>query len=163
MKNDAWQHDKEYLSYVSDLLNNPEVKRLDNYIQHHSSTRLQHCINVSYESYLVAKKMNLDVKSISRGGLLHDLFYYDWRTSKFNLGSHAYMHPRIALRNAEKITNLNDKEKDIITKHMWGLTLSKPKCAESVIVALVDDYDAVREYFSPKYRSLKNKIKRNAL
>ncbi|GAA6114687.1 HD domain-containing protein [Apilactobacillus apinorum] len=163
MKNDAWQNDKEYLSYVSDLLNNPEVKRLDNYIQHHSSTRLQHCINVSYESYLVAKKMNLDVKSISRGGLLHDLFYYDWRTSKFNLGSHAYMHPRIALRNAEKITNLNDKEKDIITKHMWGLTLSKPKCAESVIVALVDDYDAVREYFTPKYRSLKKKIKRNAL
>ncbi|GAA6113134.1 MAG: hydrolase [Apilactobacillus sp.] len=163
MKNDAWQHDQEYLSYVSDLLNNPEVKRLDNYIQHHSSTRLQHCINVSYESYLVAKKMNLDVKSISRGGLLHDLFYYDWRTSKFNLGSHAYMHPRIALRNAEKITNLNDKEKDIITKHMWGLTLSKPKCAESVIVALVDDYDAVREYITPKYRSLKNKIKRNAL
>ncbi|KOY79071.1 hypothetical protein [Apilactobacillus kunkeei] len=159
MKEDAWRNDKEYVSYVSDLLNSPEVLRLDNYIQHHSSTRLQHCIHVSYESYLIAKKFGLDAKATARGGLLHDLFFYDWRVSKFRLGSHAYMHPRVALRNAEKITNLNDKERDIITKHMWGLTLTKPKYAESVVVSLIDDYDAIREYFAPKYQNLKNKIK----
>ncbi|AYF92576.1 hydrolase [Apilactobacillus bombintestini] len=155
MKDDAWQSDKEYMSYVSDLLNTREVQQLGNYIQHHSSTRLIHCINVSYESYKIAKRFNLDARSTARGGLLHDLFYYDWRITKFRLGSHAYMHPRIALRNAEKITDLNDRERDIITKHMWGLTLSKPKYAESVIVSLVDDYDAIREYFTPKYRNIK--------
>lgn len=157
MKNDAWQHDKEYLSYVSDLLNSPEVKRLDNYIQHHSSTRLQHCINVSYESYLVAKKMNLDVKSISRGGLLHDLFYYDWRTTKFDEGSHAYVHPRIAAKNAEKITELSDLERDIIIKHMWGATIAPPKYKESYIVTFVDKYCAVKEAALPMTTAMKTK------
>lgn len=159
MKDDAWRNDKEYISYVADLLKKPEIQRLGNYIQHHSSTRLEHSINVSYDSYLLAKKFHLDAKVTARGGLLHDLFYYDWRLDKFQLGSHAYMHPRIALRNAERITNLNAKEKDIISKHMWGLTLSCPKYKESVIVSLVDDYDAIREYFSPKYRMIKKFLK----
>jgi uncharacterized protein len=156
MKDGAWRNDKEYLSYVDDLLDEPAVQRLDDYIQHHSSTRLKHCISVSYDSYLIAKKFHLDAKATARGGLLHDLFYYDWRSDKFQLGTHAYMHPRIALRNAERITELNAKEKDIISKHMWGLTLSRPKYKESVIVSLVDDYDAVREYFAPKYRMIRN-------
>ncbi|MEG2505769.1 MAG: hypothetical protein RSB44_13935, partial [Carnobacterium sp.] len=43
----------------------------------------------------------------ARAGLLHDLFYYDWRTTKFDEGTHAYMHPRIAVKNAEKITELS--------------------------------------------------------
>lgn len=106
-----------------------------------------HCISVSYASYQIAEKLHLDTRSIARAGLLHDLFYYDWRETKFNLGSHAFMHPRIALRNAEKITSLNEKEKDIILKHMWGFTLARPKYAESYIVSFVDDYEAVGEYF----------------
>jgi len=80
---------------------------------------------------------------------LHDLFYYDWRTTKFNLGSHAFIHPRVALRNAEKITPLNDMEKDIILKHMFGATLALPKYKESLLVSLVDDYEAEHEFFSP--------------
>lgn len=61
---------------------------------------------------------------LARAGLLHDLFYYDWRVTKFSLGTHAYVHPRIALRNAEKLTDLSAMEKDIIIKHMWGATLA---------------------------------------
>lgn len=85
----------------------------------------------------------------ARAGLLHDLFYYDWRTTKFNLGSHAFIHPRVALRNAEKLTELTPMEKDIILKHMWGATAALPKYRESVIVSLVDDKEAVTEFFSP--------------
>ena len=44
----------------------------------------------------------------------------------FNLGTHAFIHPRVALRNAEKLTPLN-KEKDIILKHMFGATLAVPR------------------------------------
>ena len=51
--------------------------------------------------------------------LLHDLFYYDWRQVKFNK-SHAWVHPRIAVRNAKKITSLNKKEEDIILKTHVG-------------------------------------------
>lgn len=145
----AWQHDEEYLALVGDLLAKPEVQRLADFTQHHFSNRLEHSIRVSYTSYLIAKKMHLDVRSTARAGLLHDLFYYDWRTTKFDLGTHAYVHPRIALHNAEHLTELNAKERDIIIKHMWGATLALPRYAESYIVSLVDDYAATAEVVHP--------------
>lgn len=144
-----WKNDAQYVAIVQDLLKQPAVQKLANYTQHHHSTRLQHSIAVSYDSYRIAKRMHLDYKSTARAGLLHDLFYYNWRTTKFDLGSHAFIHPRVALRNAEKITNLNDKEKDIILKHMFGATLAVPKYMESLIVSLVDDYEAEHEFFGP--------------
>jgi Predicted HD superfamily hydrolase len=98
----TWRDDPEYLALVSDLLAQEPVQRLANYTQHHHSNRLDHSISVSYNSYLIAKKLHLNTRATARGGLLHDLFYYDWRTTKFNLGSHAFIHPRVALRNAEK-------------------------------------------------------------
>ena len=58
MKKDVWRNDEEYMSYVGELLEKPEVQRLADYTQHHFSTRLEHCIAVSYESYLLAKKLS---------------------------------------------------------------------------------------------------------
>lgn len=142
-----WKQDSEYMSIVGDLLKTAEVQKLGNYTQHHNGTRLDHSISVSYDSYRIAKRLHLDAHSVARAGLLHDLFYYDWRTTKFDLGTHAYIHPRVALRNAEKLTSLNDKEKDIILKHMWGATVAFPKYKESSVVSLVDDVQAVEEYF----------------
>ncbi|ANZ58251.1 hydrolase [Fructilactobacillus lindneri] len=161
MKKQNWQDDPEYITCVSDLLESNEIKELANYTQHHHSTRLKHCIDVSYESYKIAKKMHLDYRAAARGGLLHDLFYYDWRTTKFDVGSHAYIHPRVALRNAKKITDLTPKEEDIILKHMWGLTLARPKYMESVIVSLVDDYAAINEFMSPLETKVKKLLAKN--
>lgn len=149
MKRNAWQNDEEYVLIVEDLLRQPAVQKLSQYTQHHHSNRLDHSIAVSFDSYELAKKLHLDYRSVARAGLLHDLFYYNWRTIKFNLGSHAFIHPRVALRNAEKITPLNDMEKDIILKHMFGATLALPKYKESLLVSLVDDYEAEHEFFSP--------------
>lgn len=128
---------------------------MKNYTQHHHSNRLEHSINVSFASYKIAKKLKLDYRSTARGGLLHDLFYYDWRTTKFDLGTHAYIHPRIALRNAEHITQLNKVEKDIIIKHMFGATIAPPKYLESWIVSIVDDYEAEHEFFKPYRQQIK--------
>lgn len=150
----TWRDDPEYLALVSDLLAKEPVQRLANYTQHHHSNRLDHSISVSYNSYLVAKKLGLNTRATARGGLLHDLFYYDWRTTKFDLGSHAFIHPRVALRNAEKLTDLSPMEKDIILKHMWGATLAVPKYRESMIVSLVDDYEAVHEFSGPARRHM---------
>ena len=149
MTRNDWQKDSDYIALVGDLLAKPEVQKLANYTQHHHSNRLDHSISVSYESYLIAKKHHLNVRATARAGLLHDLFYYDWRTTKFNLGSHAFIHPRVALRNAEKLTELSPMEKDIILKHMWGATAALPKYRESVIVSLVDDRQTVVEFMSP--------------
>ncbi|CAM2826408.1 MULTISPECIES: HD domain-containing protein [Dellaglioa] len=156
MKKDSYLDDELYMSYVGDLLAKPEVQRLSEYTQHHFSTRLEHSISVSYDSYRIAKKLHLNAKATARAGLLHDLFYYDWRTTKFDRGTHAWIHPRIAVRNAEKLTTLSDLEKDIIIKHMWGATIAPPKYPEGYIVTMVDKYEATSEVSSP----VKNKSKR---
>ncbi|NLM66191.1 MAG: HD domain-containing protein [Enterococcus sp.] len=150
-----WKKDAEYLSYVEDLLVTEEVQSLSAFVQHYHSTRLDHSISVSYYSYKLAKKVNGDARAIARAGLLHDLFFYDWRTTKFDEGSHAYMHPRIAVKNAEKITELSDLERDIIIKHMWGATIAFPRYKESYIVTMVDKYCAIKEATGPVVGRLK--------
>ena len=56
--------------------------------------------------------------------MLHDLFLYDWRINDpSRKGLHAFRHPRIAFNNSSEIFDLNEKEKDIILKHMWPLTV----------------------------------------
>ncbi|AZI18762.1 HD domain-containing protein [Limosilactobacillus fermentum] len=155
-----WRQDGEYVALVSDLLEQPAVQKLANYTQHHHSNRLQHSIAVSYDSYRLAKRLNLDYQATARAGLLHDLFYYDWRTTKFDLGTHAFIHPRVALRNAEKITSLSNKEKDIILKHMFGATVAVPRYWESLIVSLVDDYEAEQEFFAPVRARLRKRRER---
>ncbi|WP_099044741.1 HD domain-containing protein [Leuconostoc citreum] len=146
----AWRQDQDYLNIVDDLLQHDEVQQLAQYTQHHFSNRLRHSISVSYQSYTIAKKIGADAEATARAGLLHDMFYYDWRVTKFEEGSHAYVHPRIALQNARKITHISDKEADIIVKHMFGATIAFPKYRESWIVSIVDDFAAVNEYLIPK-------------
>ncbi|MBO1307583.1 HD domain-containing protein [Enterococcus sp. 669A] len=161
-----WQDDKEYMSYVEDLLATEEVQKLANYIQHMNSTRLEHSISVSYNSYKIAKRLNGDARATARAGLLHDLFYYDWHTTKFDEGSHAYMHPRIAVKNAEKITELSALERDIIIKHMWGATITPPRYKEGYIVTMVDKYCAIKEAaapFSAKVTNYKKRLKRETI
>ncbi len=159
MTSNNWTKDQQYLSFVSDLLDRPEVQKLNNYKQHHATTRLNHCVSVSYKSYLIAKKLGLNAKAVARAGLLHDLFYYDWRTTKFMEGSHAWVHPQMAYQNALKLTDLSDLEKDIIVKHMWLATLALPRYKESYVVTCVDKYCAISEYSSGKAESFKQFLK----
>lgn len=137
--------DKEFYSIIKPLLETDMVKKLDNYVQHHFQSRLEHSIAVSYYSYKLGKKMNLNYTAMARGGLLHDLFFYDWRTTKFDEGSHAYVHPRIALANAKKITEISSLEEDIIVNHMMGSTLDITKSKEAFFVSMIDKYLAVSE------------------
>lgn len=144
----AYKKDKEYMRHVGQLIASQKVQKLKDIPHHYHSTRLEHSINVSYTSYKIAKKFGWDARSTARGGLLHDLFFYDWRTTKFNK-SHAWIHPRIAKRNAQKLTRLNKVEEDIIVKHMFGATIAPPRYKESWIVTCVDKYWAVREFIYP--------------
>ena len=107
-------------------------------------------MKVSFIAYKIAKKTNLDINSIARGGLLHDFFLYDWRGDRFRRKdfkqSHAFRHPIIALNNSEKYFELNEIERDIIVKHMWPATLQVPRYRESMLVCMVDKYVASKEY-----------------
>lgn len=138
--------DEEYINLIRDLLENKMVQEMKKYKQHFNVTRFNHCLLVSYNSYLMCKKKKLDYKSAARAGLLHDLFLYDWhKRENGRKGFHAFTHSKTALQNAMKITNLNDIEKDMIIKHMWPVTWQLPKYKETFIITFVDKYFAFNE------------------
>jgi uncharacterized protein len=149
----------EFNNIISDIVKNPAVQDMKKFNQHYDCSCFSHCKTVAYYSYLICKKFNLDYTSMARAALLHDLFLYDWRVRQPDRkGLHAFRHPYTACRKAEALFNLNDKEKDIIKKHMWPLTFIPPKYLESFIITFVDKYCALEEaydYYSRKAISKK--------
>ncbi len=141
----------EFYLIIDDLINNKTVQEMKKYKQHYDTSTFDHCLNVAYLCYLACKRLGLDYKSASRAAMLHDLFLYDWRHSKKKLhlkNFHAFIHPKIALENALKLFDLNEKEQDIILKHMWPVTISFPKYKESYIITLLDKYSTLQETFN---------------
>lgn len=142
---------EEFRGVVGDLLERPEVQRIDILPHHYRTSRLQHSINVSYFSFVLSKKLNLDCISTARGGLLHDLFYYDFYKEKLGAFKHSARHPVEAAANAKEICELNEIEEDIILKHMWLMTWGVPKYKESFVVSFVDKFSAVYEIMEGAY------------
>lgn len=138
---------REFEDIISDLVSSDTVKEMKNYKQHYETTCFEHCKMVAYYSYLVCKKYGLDYISAARAGMLHDLFLYDWHFRKNGRkGLHAFTHPKTAFENASKLFDLNEKEKDIILKHMWPVTFFRlPKYKESYVITFVDKYCAIVE------------------
>ncbi len=142
---------KEYLEIVKDLLEDEEVLEMDLYRQHGQVSTLVHSIYVSFTSFKLAKRFKLDYISSARAGLLHDFYLYDWRDVKYENTTHRKMHPKIALEKSKKKFSVNEKEEDIILRHMFPVVLKVlPKYKESFLVALVDKYCAVMEVLIPK-------------
>lgn len=135
----------EFYANIEALLENEQVQRLDNFIQHHCFTRLQHSIDVAYYSFFWAKLFGWDSKSTARAGLLHDLFLYDRKADDCDVKKHWRSHPMVALKNAKEICELNEVEEDIIKKHMWLVTLCPPRYKEGYVVTIIDKYCALRE------------------
>ena len=143
---EAINQNTEFLSIIEELVNNEPVQEMKKYRQHYETSCFEHCYLASYYCYLICKKFNLDYKSATRAAMLHDLFLYNWRERQPDRkGLHAFTHPKTACENACKIFDLNDKEKDIIKKHMWPLTISLPKSPEAFTLTLVDKYCALSE------------------
>ena len=136
----------EYYSCVSDLTQLDEIQRLDGFTQHLNTSRLEHCVNVSYYSYCICKKFGWDYRSAARAGLLHDFYLYDRHEEKESPKHHISAHAKIALNNSQKITSLNKIEADAIVKHMWPMTMRFPKYKESYVVNLVDTFCAAYEF-----------------
>ena len=137
---------QEFSQIIEPLLMHPEVAKLAHFRHHRMMTRLDHCLEVAWLSYVLARRFSLGGVAAARGGLLHDLFYYEWLTEGPRL--HGFRHPRICVENARKIAVLSKKEEDIIRKHMWPLTFSPPCYIESWIVCFVDTYCTVKDYLA---------------
>lgn len=130
--------DTVYDYVVGDILDHELVLSMQDYIQHGGTNCYDHSLEVSYKSYMICKHLGLDYRSAARGGLLHDFFLYDWHDKQYKW--HGLRHPLVALENANRHFDLNSKEKEIIKKHMWPITLILPIHIETYIVSLVDKY-----------------------
>jgi len=139
------ENNQEFQNIIKDIIQNPTVQEMKKYRQHFDTSCFDHCYIASYYCYLISKRLNLDYISCARAAMLHDLFLYDWRQKNGRKGFHAYTHGKTALQNAEKLFQLNEKEKDIIKKHMWPVTISLPKSKEAFLLTFVDKYCAIEE------------------
>lgn len=143
---DIIYNDKQYMCIVEDIISNDLVQQMKQYRQHFNVSCFDHCLFVSYNLYILCKKHKLDSVSAARAGLIHDLFLYDWRKREDGRkGFHAFTHPKAAYQNAKEIFNLNEKEKDIILKHMWPVTIKIPRYKETFLMTYVDKYMACIE------------------
>lgn len=134
--------DKEYMQIIDPIFNHDEFQRRKTFKHHGETNVFDHSLIVSYHSYVVARKMGLDYKSTAIGGLLHDFYYQDWhiKVKRPFWKMHGFVHAKEAYLNSIKyFSYLNNKKiKDIITKHMFPLTLLPPVYTESWIICVVD-------------------------
>ena len=149
----------EFYLHIQPLLENEQVQELENYVQHNCYSRLSHSLDVAYYSFFVAKLLRWDCGSAARGGLLHDLYFYDRGEGEDAVKRHLRNHPKIALENARKVCALNKVEENIIRSHMWLITLTPPRYKEGFVVTFVDKYCALRELLI----SLRNRSWESAL
>lgn len=129
--------DQDYTRIVNHILNNEEFNKIKK-IEHHGVSRFDHSLKVSYYSYKMAKILRLNYQDVARAGLLHDFFLSnDERTKKDRFLS-TFVHPKKAMKNADEVFGINEKEADIIRTHMFPVNMSIPRYAESWVVNLVD-------------------------
>lgn len=136
-------------AYGQDILNSDNFIKTNEYIQHGDMTVNKHCINVAIYSLAISRKLGINCKQkdLIRGALLHDYFLYDWHDKEHRSfkGLHGFYHPGVALKNASKEYRLTSRERDIIKKHMWPLTVVPPQCREAWIVTAADKYCSLLE------------------
>lgn len=150
----------EYDILVKDILSNEEFNKIED-MPHHGTTRLIHSKRVSYYSYIICKILRLNYVAAARGGLLHDFFFNTKKNKKRTGVISLFVHPRKALKNANKIAYLSPIEQNIIVSHMFPLGMDLPIYLESWIVSLVDKVVGTYEYiekFSIQMYNKKEKI-----
>ncbi|SCY68616.1 HD domain-containing protein [Butyrivibrio sp. INlla14] len=152
---DELEANEEYKSIIKkhgqDILQSEEYIKLKSFIQHGNVTVYEHCLHVALCAIKLGRVLGVHCKEreLVRGALLHDYFLYDWHNSEapgnIHPKLHGFYHPGIALRNATRDFVLSEREKDIIRKHMWPLTINPPRCREAWIVCIADKYSSTLE------------------
>lgn len=134
-----------YLDCVRDLIHTPQVQSMRQLPHHPGVSCYEHSVFVSYVAYRLARRWGLDARSCARCGLLHDLYLYRWNDQSAHPGLQCFDHPVFALRNAEALTPLTDKERNAILAHMWPLALYLPRSREAWTISLADKICATIE------------------
>lgn len=139
--------------YMEEIAEEPAIQPMKQTPQHKGGTSFAHCVAVAAMSYKIAKKLGWDVdpKSLARGAMLHDFYLYDTETMPYSDYQHSLVHPKLSLQNAEKVFDLNNKERNIILSHMWPIPGAPlPRSREAWLVCMADKICATREMYGKK-------------
>ena len=60
---------EEFENIIKDLTSNPTVQKMNEFKQHYSTSCYDHCLNVAFYSYMIAKKLGLNYKAVARGAI----------------------------------------------------------------------------------------------
>ena len=151
---------KDFLNVVNyygkDILEHDRMQLEKKFIQHgdfsvyeHSVSTAIHCLRIAY-----IFNIDVDIKSLVRGALLHDYFLYDWHVYNPENKGHATKHAGRALKNAMEDFDLNDIEKNMIYCHMFPVNLRFPKYKEGWILCMADKISATYETVVPRLKKL---------
>ena len=133
-----------YLNTVEHILTNKDFLRLSLYSHHQWTNRLMHSINVSYLSWILARRLGADEETAARAGLLHDFCPYDFG-GKTPTGEHqAFYHPKAAAENSMEHFDISEREVSAILTHMFPLG-PIPRNKEAWIITFADKACAVME------------------
>ena len=162
LKEHFWKKNRGLQRSVNDLgrevLLSPNFNKSRYFTQHGDVSVRRHSLDVARTSLDISQKLeklgiHSSKRDLVRGALLHDYFLYDWH-DKNRPGFkpwHGFYHPGVALQNANKEYHLSPREKDIIKKHMWPLTIVPPICREAWIVSTADKVCSLRETLRGKH------------
>lgn len=144
--------------HAQDILESERFESTKECIQHDRTTVHQHCVDVAKQSIIISRglRMKVNEREMVRGALLHDYFLYDWH-DKNREGFrrwHGFHHPSTALSNACEEYELTNREKDIIKKHMWPMTIIPPRYKEAWVVTLADKYISTMETLKLRRKSI---------
>ena len=136
---------------AKDIINTEKFNELKSE-SHHGITRFLHVMRVSKYTYKISKKLHMDYVSATRAALLHDYFTEpDFNGIKGI--KKGIEHPNIAYENAIKEFEINEKEKNAITSHMFPLGHEFPRYKESWVLTLTDKSVATYEYTKFKLKN----------
>lgn len=157
----------EFIQIIKEIIENEKYIERKNYKHHGNESVYDHCIEVAYYTYKLAKKLNIDYKSATIAAMLHDFYYNDWqkqpKIKQPLLKKHGFVHAHEALENSKKtFPNLmNKKVENSIERHMFPLNIIPPKYLEAWVVTISDkrasmkilkDYKILFSFFNDKYK-----------
>lgn len=154
--------EREVIICLREMLKDSRLSKMYNFTQHGSTECLTHTLAVVYCALGIVKRFNLNVskRELIRGGILHDYFLYDWHDGRPERMIHGFTHPSFALKNAEADFNLTNRERDIIKKHMFPLTIIPPVCREAWLICAADKICACKETIGGSYTEIRRMMRR---
>jgi putative nucleotidyltransferase with HDIG domain len=129
---------RRFESYIDDLVQRPEVRRLARRGAHHfSRNRLQHCLAVAKLSYYLGRVVGANTRTCVRAAVLHDWYFENRDEHQNSVGANVH-HARIAAQNARGLGE-PAAVTGAITTHMWPYGRTRPATLEAWVVWMADN------------------------